>query len=139
MAYTKHEWECGETITAEKLNNLEGGVEEALECCDSNDNILIVTETLQESDAKSSGAKAIETNVYILNKTWQEIYDALTVGKRVVVIERDDNYPWCNQYIISFAAYTDPSIVIAMFYRGGSISFREWRAEATSDYPTCTE
>lgn len=25
MAYERHEWECGETITAELLNNLEGG------------------------------------------------------------------------------------------------------------------
>lgn len=25
MAYTPHEWECGETITAELLNNIEGG------------------------------------------------------------------------------------------------------------------
>lgn len=30
MAYTRHEWSCGETITADLLNNLEGGVEEAL-------------------------------------------------------------------------------------------------------------
>lgn len=25
MAYERHEWVCGETITADKLNNLEGG------------------------------------------------------------------------------------------------------------------
>lgn len=35
MAYEKHNWVCGETITADLLNNLEGGVEEALECCGS--------------------------------------------------------------------------------------------------------
>lgn len=29
MAYEKHTWECGETITAELLNALEGGVEQA--------------------------------------------------------------------------------------------------------------
>lgn len=26
MAYTRHTWECGEEITAEKLNNLEEGI-----------------------------------------------------------------------------------------------------------------
>ena len=35
MAYTRHEWTCGETITADLLNNLEDGIEESLECCES--------------------------------------------------------------------------------------------------------
>ena len=25
MAYTKHTWQCGESISADALNNLEGG------------------------------------------------------------------------------------------------------------------
>ena len=33
MAYTRHNWQCNETITANLLNNIEDGVEEALECC----------------------------------------------------------------------------------------------------------
>lgn len=33
MAYTPTEWNCGDTITADKMNNLEEGVQEALECC----------------------------------------------------------------------------------------------------------
>ena len=33
MAYEPKTWECGETITADALNNLEEGVQEALECC----------------------------------------------------------------------------------------------------------
>ena len=40
MAYEKHTWETGETITAEKLNNLEDGVS-------GNGGILLVRE--QES------------------------------------------------------------------------------------------
>ena len=32
MAYTPTEWKNGDVITAEKLNNIEDGVEEALEC-----------------------------------------------------------------------------------------------------------
>lgn len=31
MAYTKKTWECDDVITAEALNNLENGVEEALQ------------------------------------------------------------------------------------------------------------
>lgn len=33
MAYTPNEWQCGDVISAEKLNNLEDGVQEALDCC----------------------------------------------------------------------------------------------------------
>lgn len=33
MAYEPKEWVCGETITADGLNNLEEGIQEALECC----------------------------------------------------------------------------------------------------------
>ena len=33
MAYEPKEWVCGETITADGLNNLEEGVQEALDCC----------------------------------------------------------------------------------------------------------
>lgn len=33
MAYTPKQWVCGETITADGLNNIEEGVQEALECC----------------------------------------------------------------------------------------------------------
>lgn len=29
MAYEKQTWECGETITAEKLNHIEDGIESA--------------------------------------------------------------------------------------------------------------
>ena len=31
MAYERHEWQCGETVTADKMNNLEDGIEEALD------------------------------------------------------------------------------------------------------------
>ena len=35
MAYEPKTWVCGETITADGLNNIEEGVQEALECCGS--------------------------------------------------------------------------------------------------------
>lgn len=33
MAYTPREWTCGDKITADSLNNIEDGIQEALECC----------------------------------------------------------------------------------------------------------
>ena len=33
MAYEPKTWVCGETITADALNNIEGGIQDALDCC----------------------------------------------------------------------------------------------------------
>ena len=60
MAYT---WTTGETITAEKLNNTGGGV-------------LIVNSNYNES-----------TETAILDKTWQEIYDAVKQKTQVIIEE----------------------------------------------------
>ena len=53
MTYEKTEWQNGDIITAEKLNNMEDGI--------ANAGVLVVR-------------LSISTNT--LNKTWQEIYDA---------------------------------------------------------------
>lgn len=55
MAYEKHIWDCGETITEVKMNNIENGIEEALECCNSGGKDLVVrvmydTDTTTDSD-----------------------------------------------------------------------------------------
>lgn len=55
MAYTPHEWQNDELITAAKLNNIEEGVASGA---------LIVEATRQNND-------------YVLNKTFGEIYNAL--------------------------------------------------------------
>lgn len=59
MAYEKQTWACGDTITADKLNHMEDGIANAGGGSES----LMVTET--KSDDKR-----------VLDKTWQEIYDA---------------------------------------------------------------
>lgn len=33
MAYTPKTWQCGETVTDAKMNNIEQGIQEALACC----------------------------------------------------------------------------------------------------------
>lgn len=60
MAYNKHTWTTGETITAEKLNNIEEGIADS--------NVLTITSTLSGS-------------TITLNKTWKEISDAFTGNK----------------------------------------------------------
>ena len=68
MAYTRHDWDCGETITADKMNNIEDGIEAALDCCEGGGGTLIITtrtETLPDVGT-----------VLAMDKTWQEIFDA---------------------------------------------------------------
>ena len=55
MSYEKQTWTTGDTITAEKLNHMEDGIE--------NNGTLVV-------NAVESG------DIITLDKTWQEIYDA---------------------------------------------------------------
>ena len=55
MAYEKQTWTCGDTITADKMNHMEEGIANA-------------------------GSSALEVSVgsnNTLDKTWQEIYDAM--------------------------------------------------------------
>ena len=60
MSYTPTTWKAGDTVTSEKLNKIEQGI------VSNSPNILIVH--LNDTDG-----------VYtkILDKTWQEIYDAM--------------------------------------------------------------
>ena len=46
MSYTKTEWACGDTITADKMNNIENGIEEALACCGGVVTAVIVAKKL---------------------------------------------------------------------------------------------
>lgn len=79
MAYEKHEWVNGETITAEKMNNIEEGIAEA-------------------SQSGGGGNMAI---VYVPNSTigWQvegidfaTAYASLVDGKPVCIFYYDNTY-----------------------------------------------
>ena len=75
MAYISKEWITGETITAEKLNNLEEGVQEALE---SSDEYLM---EIVNIEARSQDGSTWDVTT---NKTAQEIMDLVEDGKIVV-------------------------------------------------------
>ena len=66
MSYTPTNWQTGDTITAEKLNNMEGGIENAI-----NPFIVTLTPTLQDY----SGT---------MDKTVAEINAAYEAGQEIV-------------------------------------------------------
>lgn len=63
MSYTPTAWQTGDTITAEKLNNMEGGIEDG--------QTLVVTITQNGS-------------VYVADKTFSEITSAWSAGRTVI-------------------------------------------------------
>lgn len=69
MSYEKHTWQTGETITAEKLNNLEDGI--ASNSGESNDFVVSFQNHPQQENKRNS------------DKTIEEIYDAYKVGKTI--------------------------------------------------------
>lgn len=78
MSYTPTEWKNGDVITAEKLNKLEEGVQEALsEDC----GVLVVTFTPDQNTL----------NVWVPNKTYAEILAAHNADK-AIIFKTNDKY-----------------------------------------------
>lgn len=71
MSYTRHNWIDPETINAAKLNNIEDGIEEAAQ---SGGGAMICNASWDDVKAN-----------YALDKTAQEIYDALVSGTPVYI------------------------------------------------------
>lgn len=61
MAYTPTEWQSGDIVTSAKLNKIENGI------------------------AKGIDAFVIHSANSTLDKTWQEIYDALAAEKLAII------------------------------------------------------
>ena len=74
MSYEKHTWETGETITADKLNNLENGVASS----GSGSGIFEIVATGDE-DSKT------------LDKTWKEIVDAFDSGRICYILDNTES------------------------------------------------
>lgn len=106
MAYEPTVWNCGDVITADKLNKLENGLADC--CSGGGTEPLVVHITEREATAEEcAGAGTVKT----LDRTWQEIYDAFP---NVCLIELNgDKWPPSlvgqrdGMYYVSFEFLTD--------------------------------
>lgn len=118
MAYNKHTWVTGETITAEKPNNIEDGVATA-------GGILKLAFT-EDPENEST---------YVCDHTWQEIYDALAEG--IIVISastyEDDGEIGAECNMICLA---DNAMGGFNLYVNGNISDRYAIASTADGYPS---
>ena len=79
MAYTKQTWQCGDTITADRLNHMEDGI---AECCSGGSEPLFL-EVTEERQATASECEGIGGTVKVYNHTYQEVYDAIMAGQNI--------------------------------------------------------
>jgi len=77
MAYEKQTWTTGEVITEEKLNHIEDGIANA------GDGVLVVN---------MNQTKDGDIDVFTLDKTWQEIFDACSTRGAVVKFMTASDY-----------------------------------------------
>lgn len=99
MAYSKTTWVNGDTITAEKLNNIENGVAE-------------------NDDKKAYVIKCTENNsTYTLDKTYEEITNAIREGYAVfVLLDRTNGYdPTAYGLFLTLQTMNSGSYVFACF------------------------
>lgn len=80
MAYTPKTWQCGETIMADDLNHMEQGIEDASSGGGSEP--LIFTVTVEAVPCPNNPSATAYRSTY--SHSWQEIHDALSVGRLVV-------------------------------------------------------
>lgn len=111
MAYTKQTWQTGEVITAEKLNHMENGIGSC---------VMTVNATT-------------ENDVTTLDKTWQEIHDAIAAGKLVIIpIIGATN---AEMEIIT-SAVSDTGFKIFIF---GNTESAKYLADTADGYPSYSE
>ena len=133
MAYTKHVWECGETITAERMNNIEDGIESA---SSGGGEALFVR--YDHSETVENGGT--ETYYHYFDKTWQEVHDALTSGRMVfvhLVGANDANEPTLivSDGVLNFiniALQTGSNYIVETVFPSGTASFAP--LSAPTDY-----
>ena len=111
MSYTKTTWQTGDTITAEKLNNIEGGIkanETAISQIDAGggDFIIAVTE--------SGGS-------YTADKTIAEINAAKESGKNLVLIEPFEDGIETGATVCSLASWANVQAMGINFYIFSSV------------------
>lgn len=114
MSYTPTEWVTGDTITAEKLNKMESGI----------------------ASAGGGGAFIVnmDAQTLALNKTWQEICDAMANGQPTYILGVNPMGAVCTPVLLAFNTGAGYSIVGAGS-DAQTITVALYTAASADDYP----
>ena len=102
MAYTPTEWQTGDIVTAEKLNKIEGGIEE----CSSN---------IPSVSGLVEGSMDTETDIATINKSFNDLVAITQAGVLPFLIISAEGGTACGTFIGS--VYTD-GVYVAHFTTG---------------------
>ena len=89
MAYTKQNWECGDLITADKMNHIEDGIEDA--SSGGSEQIVVINFT-------SEWNSETQDYDYSMDKTCEEVRSLLEEGKFLVACMDGQNYYYMDYY-----------------------------------------
>ena len=109
MSYTKQTWATGDVITTDKMNHMEDGIASN----ESSSNTLVVT-VIDDSEQERS----------VLDKTWQEIYDAFST-RNVVLVQEGLKRSLMQIYMVTGSSYVAEFYNDFIFY-----------ADTANDYPS---
>lgn len=116
MSYTPNTWATGDTITAEKLNNMEQGIAGA-------GGVLVATMTYPEST---------------FNKTWQEIYDAMADGRAVFAkVVMDNEYQTGISFspVIAAISASGSYLIVVLAMGNSGVDVQSAIAATADSYP----
>lgn len=111
-AYVPTEWVTGDTITADRLNHMEEGIENAAE---SNDYVVLFTEI--------PGSQITVT----ADKTYSEINEAIQSGKNVFGKRRQGEYEPFSKLYLTCWFENGPIFFVNGYYENGSFSLVQIR------------
>ena len=152
MSYNKTTWQTGDIVTAEKLNNIENGIEnvESLPSVTAEDDgdVLTVVSGAWAKATPSGGVFVVhdeydgESGTDTLDKTWKEIHDALASGKFVPIVFINEEYNSAKQAYIYGAgvdgAGGDGDYEV-MVYDISNNAYASFYADTENGYPSYSE
>ena len=112
MAYTKNTWTDGDIVTSEKLNHLEDGIANA-------ESFIVGGVSFENGEP-----------VGVMDKTWQEIHDALQTKVVIAVIANGSDI---FQATIPRAGYDQAESTFFVTISAGALF--TFYADAENDYP----
>lgn len=125
MAYTKQTWTKGDVITAQKLNNIENGIESA-----EKGNTVIINFTVGEPNQNPNGPSGqVLYDIETADKTPQEVYELMEQGYNCIakvsinIADSVDTYYLQFKYTVIQEDNFDFIYADSMFYPLDSFSF----------------
>lgn len=114
MSYTPNVWQAGDVVTPAKLNHIEEGIA-------SSGGGLVIHQTVNSG----TGAKTMD-------KTWQEIYDAVEAGSFAMLIDLSDGYLTTYPVAAVGISEGEPQVAVVDYYYS---SILRYTALSVSSYP----